>query len=484
MLTTPTILSRRFYNLSASKAIFRARTYIGLQSYTLFSPVMMITWWMKLAGNLPLGHDALLVSISGTGSFICPVAQIRLDIPMPLITQYHRHGWTYQDLWLPSHTDTAGHTKAFDYPVTQTQLDIPRPLITQSHRHGWTYQGLWLPSRTDTAGHTKTFDYPVTQTRLDIPRPLITQSHRHGWTYQGLWLPSHTDMAGHTKVFDYPVTQTRLDIPRPLITQSHRHGWTYQGLWLPSHTDTAGHTKTFDYPVTQTRLDIPRPLITQSHRHGWTYQGLWLPSHTDTAGHTKAFDYPVTQTRLDIPRPLIYPAMDHWGESQSAPEQARFRTMLILAASCTAKQRFVPFEIVVFIILLFQFWLISWKLKNASCAIRITNISVDGRVSTRVYSQNNYIHLKTEWKPIMIFLTAGTPIFSRFPVKYKLLLRLGSRNPWDRNKPVLFSSPQQSLEAPHLKPIITCSEKGNTIMPQAYREKLSVFFKWHLSPNF
>ena len=23
-----------------------------------------------------------------------------------------------------------------------TRLDIPRPLITQSHRHGWTYQGL------------------------------------------------------------------------------------------------------------------------------------------------------------------------------------------------------------------------------------------------------------------------------------------------------------------------------------------------------
>ena len=238
---------------------------------------------MKLGGNLPLGHNALLFfTTCGTGSFICPVAQTRLNIPRPLITQSHRHGWTYQGLWLPSHTDTAGHTKAFDYPVTQTRLDIarpypvtqtrldiPRPLITQSHRHGWTYQGLWLPSHTDTAGHT-----------------------------QGLWLPSHTDTAGHTKAFDYPVTQTRLDIPRPLITQSHRHGWTYQGLWLPSHTDTAGHTKAFDYPVTQTRLDIPRPLITQSYRHGWTYQGLWLPSH----------------------RPL--------GESQSAPAWCRLHCTL------------------------------------------------------------------------------------------------------------------------------------------------------------
>ena len=171
--------------------------------YNLFCPAMMITWWMKLWGNPPPGHDILLFSMSGTWSCICP--QTRLDI------------------------------KAFDYPVTQTGLDIPRPLITQSHRQGWTYQGLWLPSHTDTAGHTKAFDYPVIQTRLDIPRPLITQSHRHGWTYQGLWLPSHTDTAGHTKTFDYPVTQTRLDIPRPLITQSHRHGWTYQDLWLPSH---------------------------------------------------------------------------------------------------------------------------------------------------------------------------------------------------------------------------------------------------------
>ena len=41
---------------------------------------MMITWSMIAGGNLPLGHDALLFSISGMGSFICPVAQTRLDI--------------------------------------------------------------------------------------------------------------------------------------------------------------------------------------------------------------------------------------------------------------------------------------------------------------------------------------------------------------------------------------------------------------------
>ena len=27
----------------------------------------MITWWMKLEGNLPLGHDALLFSTIGKG---------------------------------------------------------------------------------------------------------------------------------------------------------------------------------------------------------------------------------------------------------------------------------------------------------------------------------------------------------------------------------------------------------------------------------
>ena len=40
--------------------------------------------------NLPPGHDALLFSISNTGSFICPVAQTRLGIPRPLFTQ----SWT------------------------------------------------------------------------------------------------------------------------------------------------------------------------------------------------------------------------------------------------------------------------------------------------------------------------------------------------------------------------------------------------------
>ena len=46
----------------------------NIQLYNLFSPVMMITWWMKLGGNRPPGDNPLLFAISGTGSFICPVA--------------------------------------------------------------------------------------------------------------------------------------------------------------------------------------------------------------------------------------------------------------------------------------------------------------------------------------------------------------------------------------------------------------------------
>ena len=42
----------------------------NIRLYNLFSPVMMITWWMKLGGNQPLGDNPLLFSISGTGSSI------------------------------------------------------------------------------------------------------------------------------------------------------------------------------------------------------------------------------------------------------------------------------------------------------------------------------------------------------------------------------------------------------------------------------
>ena len=70
----------------------------------------MITWWMKLGENLPLGHNALLFSISGTESIICPVAETRLDIPRPLINQIRTadlsvHSWTRKP---PDHDDRPG----------------------------------------------------------------------------------------------------------------------------------------------------------------------------------------------------------------------------------------------------------------------------------------------------------------------------------------------------------------------------------------
>ena len=68
----------------------------NIQSYNLFSPVMMITWWMKLGGNRPLGDNSLVFLISGTGS---------------IFAQSHRHGWTYQDHWLPSHGALGGKPK-------------------------------------------------------------------------------------------------------------------------------------------------------------------------------------------------------------------------------------------------------------------------------------------------------------------------------------------------------------------------------------
>ena len=45
-----------------------------------------------IGGDLPPGHDALLFSISGTGSFICPAPQSRLDIPRRLIVDLYNHG--------------------------------------------------------------------------------------------------------------------------------------------------------------------------------------------------------------------------------------------------------------------------------------------------------------------------------------------------------------------------------------------------------
>ena len=50
--------------------------------------------WVKLGRNLPLRHNALLFSIGGMGSIICPVTQTRLDIPKPLTRQSWTTAWS------------------------------------------------------------------------------------------------------------------------------------------------------------------------------------------------------------------------------------------------------------------------------------------------------------------------------------------------------------------------------------------------------
>ena len=80
-----------FYALSASKAIFRARTY----NCNLFSPVMMITWWMKLGGNRPPGDNPLLFfdktkkKKNGTNFDIFYLGKYALGIHLSLVRNLH-----------------------------------------------------------------------------------------------------------------------------------------------------------------------------------------------------------------------------------------------------------------------------------------------------------------------------------------------------------------------------------------------------------
>ena len=76
-----------FYTLSVSIRPSSGREHSVI---TYIKSGEIITWWMKLWRNLPPGHDVLLFSISGTRSFICPVAQTQLGIPRLLFTQ----SWT------------------------------------------------------------------------------------------------------------------------------------------------------------------------------------------------------------------------------------------------------------------------------------------------------------------------------------------------------------------------------------------------------
>ena len=94
---------------------------VHIQSNNLFSPVMMITWWMKLGGNLP--------------PIVCPVTQTRLDIPRPLITQSHRHGSTYQGLWLPvlDHSgESASARGRFETPTCLTIVEHAKHQTTMT----------------------------------------------------------------------------------------------------------------------------------------------------------------------------------------------------------------------------------------------------------------------------------------------------------------------------------------------------------------
>ena len=72
---------------------------------------------MKLGGNRQPGDNPLLLSMGGTGSFICPVAY------------------------------TAGHTRAFDNPVTEhwvesRQFQSPKE---EGHRENIMSSHLWIP---------------------------------------------------------------------------------------------------------------------------------------------------------------------------------------------------------------------------------------------------------------------------------------------------------------------------------------------------
>ena len=89
----------------------------------------MTTWWMKLGGNRPPGDNPLLFSTSGTGSFICPVAYTRLDIPKPLMTQSRSTGGKVKERngpWWDSNPQllTTMSPKSNALPLTLPRLPI------------------------------------------------------------------------------------------------------------------------------------------------------------------------------------------------------------------------------------------------------------------------------------------------------------------------------------------------------------------------
>ena len=70
----------RCYALSASKVIFRARTYTVITCSVRW-------WWSKNDTSRRPTTGTRCPTLFDTGSIICLVAETRLDIPRPLITQ-------------------------------------------------------------------------------------------------------------------------------------------------------------------------------------------------------------------------------------------------------------------------------------------------------------------------------------------------------------------------------------------------------------
>ena len=101
----------------------------------------MITWWMKLGGNLPPGHDALLFFNKCQGIF-----------------------------HMPSRTDTAAHTKAF------APLHIPYTHAPLGERQSAPARGIFEPPTCrSTVEHTN-HQTTMTPARVGGSKPRIINS--------------------------------------------------------------------------------------------------------------------------------------------------------------------------------------------------------------------------------------------------------------------------------------------------------------------
>ena len=86
-------------------------------------------WKTSLKENLPLRHDALLFSTSGTGSFICPVIQTCLDIPRSLITQSMTTWRRRRSRWLVFRCETDANRRPVNPQSDTLTIAPPRPPI-------------------------------------------------------------------------------------------------------------------------------------------------------------------------------------------------------------------------------------------------------------------------------------------------------------------------------------------------------------------